>query len=210
MSDVKSLGTVITRLEDLFQRFNDRFFEGKLEAPVIAVSPNHTGKTYGWCTTYKAWKNDPESEDGYYEINLCSEHLKRPFEHVCGTMLHEMVHLFNLYQGVQDVSRGSTYHNKRFKEAAEKRGLSIAKSQKYGWTITTLNEEGAEFVESLNQGAFDFFRTPIPAFMKKNGGRGSGSSRKYVCPKCGAIIRATKEVRVICGDCDVEFDLVEE
>lgn len=32
------------------------------------------------------------------------------------------------------------------------------------------------------------------------------SSRKYVCPMCGCIIRATKEVHVICGDCNVEFE----
>ena len=32
------------------------------------------------------------------------------------------------------------------------------------------------------------------------------SSRKYVCPVCGCIIRATKEVHVICGDCNVEFE----
>ena len=25
------------------------------------------------------------------------------------------------------------------------------------------------------------------------------------CPRCGAIIRATKEVHVICADCDCEF-----
>ena len=29
---------------------------------------------------------------------------------------------------------------------------------------------------------------------------------KYVCPKCGAIIRATKQVNVICGDCNVPFE----
>lgn len=31
------------------------------------------------------------------------------------------------------------------------------------------------------------------------------SMRKYVCPKCGCIIRATKEVNIICGDCKVAF-----
>ena len=32
-------------------------------------------------------------------------------------------------------------------------------------------------------------------------------SIKYVCPKCGAIIRATKKVNVVCGDCDVAFEI---
>ncbi len=29
---------------------------------------------------------------------------------------------------------------------------------------------------------------------------------KYVCPVCGTIIRATRQVNVKCGDCDVAFE----
>ena len=40
------------------------------------------------------------------------------------------------------------------------------------------------------------------------GGRSTSKNRsiKYVCPKCGAIIRATKQVNVVCGDCNVPFE----
>lgn len=31
-------------------------------------------------------------------------------------------------------------------------------------------------------------------------------SIKYVCPVCGTIIRATRQVNVKCGDCDVAFE----
>ena len=37
-----SLKPVIAELETLFSRFNARFFENKLESPVITVSPDHT------------------------------------------------------------------------------------------------------------------------------------------------------------------------
>ncbi len=39
-------------------------------------------------------------------------------------------------------------------------------------------------------------------------GRTTSKNRsiKYVCPHCGAIIRATKQVNVICGDCNVAFE----
>ena len=33
------------------------------------------------------------------------------------------------------------------------------------------------------------------------------NSRKYVCPKCKTIIRATRAVNVVCGDCDIPFEL---
>ena len=36
--------------------------------------------------------------------------------------------------------------------------------------------------------------------------KASCSSKKYVCPCCGLIIRATKEVHVICAECDREFE----
>lgn len=41
------------------------------------------------------------------------------------------------------------------------------------------------------------------------GGRSTSKNRsiKYVCPKCGAIIRATKLVNVVCGDCKVAFEI---
>ena len=37
-----SLKPVIEELETLFSKFNKAFFEGKLEKPVITVSPDHT------------------------------------------------------------------------------------------------------------------------------------------------------------------------
>lgn len=132
-----SLKPVIEKLESLFSSFNQKFYNGELQTPVITVSPDTTKGAYGWCTSWKAWSNlDPDSKttdisqmskadldamqnEGFYEINICAEHLARPFEQVAETLLHEMVHLYNLQIGVQDTSRNGTYHNKKFKEAAE-------------------------------------------------------------------------------------------
>ena len=41
-----SLKPVIAELEDLFSKFNARFFADKLEKPVITVSPDHTRGAY--------------------------------------------------------------------------------------------------------------------------------------------------------------------
>lgn len=125
-----SLKPVIDELETLFSKFNKAFFEGKLEKPVITVSPDHTRGAYGWCTAWKAWQ-DGTKEGGYYEINLCAEYLNRPFEETCGTLLHEMVHLQNLQDNVQDTSRSGSYHNRKFKETAEAHGLTVEKGEKY-------------------------------------------------------------------------------
>lgn len=47
-----SLKPVIEELENLFSKFNARFFDGGLEKPVITVSPDHTRGAYGWCTAW--------------------------------------------------------------------------------------------------------------------------------------------------------------
>lgn len=196
-----SLKTVIGKLESLFDNFNQKFFNNELKRPVITVSPDVTKGAYGWCTSWKAWKED-EDPDGYYEINLCAEYLNRPFEDTCETLIHEMVHLINLQNGIQDTSRSGMYHNKKFKEVAEQHGLIVEKSSKYGFSITKLSDEAAEYIQSLDGQGFKLSRTKIPKLKTSS----SSSSRKYVCPNCGTIIRATKEVRVICSDCNVEFE----
>lgn len=198
-----SLKPVIDELETLFSKFNARFFENKLERPVITVYPDHTRGAYGWCTSWKAWQNGAK-EGGFYEVNLCAEYLNRPYEETCSTLLHEMVHLLNLQDGVQDTSRSGTYHNKKFKETAEAHGLIVEKGEKYGWHKTSLSPEALEFVQSLGKQGFTLVR-PRPLGLKGSSKSGGSSSRKYVCPCCGTIIRATKEVHVICAECEVEF-----
>lgn len=60
-----SLKPVIEELENLFSKFNARFFADKLEKPVITVSPDHTRGAYGWCTGWKAWKAG--EDEGHYQ-----------------------------------------------------------------------------------------------------------------------------------------------
>ena len=191
-----SLKPVIEELENLFSKFNARFFDGGLEKPVITVSPDHTRGAYGWCTGWKAWKAG--EDEGHYEINLCAEYLNRPFEETCGTLIHEMVHLQNLQDGVQDTSRSGTYHNKKFKETAEAHGLTVEKGEKYGWHKTTLSPEALEFVQSLGKQGFTLVR-PRPLGLKGSS-KGGSSSRKYVCPCCGAISQAVKTPALQAGN----------
>lgn len=202
MNDV-SIKSAIDKLESLFSKFNEHFYEGKIEKPVITISPDSTSGSYGWCTCWKAWAKADSEEDGYYEINMCAEHMNRPFKEICTTLLHEMVHLWNLQNDIQDTSRSGTYHNKKFKTVAEEHGLIIEKDDKYGWTKTSLNEETEIYVASLDDNGFGLYRKLA---LNTSTSKSKQSTRKYVCPNCGCIIRATKEVRVMCVDCDVEFE----
>jgi rubrerythrin len=99
------------------------------------------------------------------------------------------------------------YHNKRFKDTAEAHGPTIGKHDRYGWTITITPETGAWLEEALVGEAIQAARLPEGGGNGKTAGRKSKHrSIKYVCPECGTSIRATREVNVVCGDCEVPFE----
>lgn len=201
----------INNLEQLFDQFNKYLFEGELEKPIITIQADTTAGAYGWCTTQKIWKSEKIDEEtgevlhseDYYEINICAEHLNRSIKEVCATLIHEMVHLDNLYDGVRDTSAGGRYHNKKFKETAEAHGLIIDKDARYGWTITHLAEETDKWIdENVKIKGFDIARA-------KKIKRGSGAAKKYnyyACPCCGNKFYSIYNINATCDDCGCAFE----
>ena len=117
-----------------------------------------------------------------------------------------------LLERIQDCSRGNTYHNKRFKAAAESRGLQVSHHEKYGWSITAPTEQLIDF--AIDNGLTDILinrNESLAGFGITGTGTHNGStstrvvkpssSRKYICPCCGNSVRATKAVRIACLDC---------
>lgn len=129
--------------------------------------------------------------------------LDRPFGETCCTLLHEMAHLYNAQSGIQDTCRSGLYHNKQFKRAAEEHGLVVSKDMTYGFNTTRLDDEASHFIASMKDVDFQLYRK-----KRQNVNRAGQKSptRKYVCPRCGLIIRATREARVLCMACGVEFE----
>ena len=70
--------------------------------------------------------------------------------------------------------------------------------------MTKLNDEAQEFIRKMNDAGFGIYRDSAAKIKTKK--TSSQSSRKYVCPCCGLIIRATKVVRVQCMDCEMEME----
>ena len=190
----------VKKLESLYEAFNKEFYNNELEA--VTITYKEDIKAYGYITTNKVWSKVDEEEGKQYEINISSNSINLGFEKVCGTLLHEMAHLYNLEHGIKDTSLNG-YHNTRFKATAENHGLSISKHDKYGWTITELAPESKEIVEKYHVD----FETKRHV-KQERGVTKKVVSYKHVCPICGAIARTTKDsIHLVCGDCEVPMEI---
>lgn len=207
------------QLEKMFRALNTRYFEGKLEEPIITLQD--TPQAFGHVTCGKTWT---AGEKQKHELNIATRTLHRPIEEVTATMLHEMVHIWNIQQGVQDCSRNNTYHNKKFRDEAVKRDLDIQHHERYGWTITSPTPALCDYIISQGWTDFDMHSGGgLVAIGKTPGGKQKGgegnedeepkkkpsSTRKYMCPKCGCSCRATKALNLLCEDCMEKMVLAE-
>lgn len=213
-------------LEYGFEKINERYFGSAL--PPIVITIMSSPRSNGHFTTGKEWRL---SEERLNEINISAEHLDRPIENIMATMCHEMVHYYCQLNGIKDVSSNGRYHNKLFKEEAEKRGLIISCGQYIGWSITEPSDEFIQFVNEVGiakpmdinrDGATVDVATLIGllgGLKGNNGVDGQGmpiakkktSTRNWICPCCGAKLRTTKaDMNIICGDCMENFVMVEK
>ena len=204
MKPLTSYNRAAGYLNKIFDLLNAEFFESSLSRPTITIQS--TPKAYGHFSLKEdTWVSKMGAS---HEINIGAGTLARPIEETCATLLHEMVHYWNYVMGVQDCSRGNTYHNHRFKEAAESRGLVVNRSEKCGWAHTAPGDALLTFVLEngltdilINRNEFTGFH--IPGTGTNNGGGAptitppkTSRSRKYICPCCGMSVRATRIVHI--------------
>lgn len=213
MKQLTSYNRVAGYLNKVFDLLNAEFFENALSRPTITIQS--TPKAYGHFSLREdTWVS---KLGGTHEINIGAGTLSRPIEEVAATLLHEMVHYYNYEMGIQDCSRGNTYHNRRFKEAAEARGLIVTHSDKYGWSHTSPSDRLLEVILDNDLTDILINRNEYTGFRITGTGTHSGagtvlppkrsSTRKYICPCCGMSVRATRAVNVACMDCDMPLVL---
>lgn len=213
MKELTSYNRVTQYLNKVFKLINSEYFDNELEMPTITIQS--TVGAYGHVTTSKVWKT--ESGKASYELNIGADYLDRPIENIVATLIHEGCHLYAMQNGIKDTSNRGVYHNKRFKALAEDRGLIIEKHSRYGWTITTPSEATINFcIDNDLQEVLITRHTGITFTGVGTGKNGNGTpvkptapkkgnSIKWICPCCGAIVRSTKILNIVCGDCDEKF-----
>ncbi|MBA9086485.1 hypothetical protein FHR92_002963 [Fontibacillus solani] len=209
-------------LHRAFRFLNKGFFSNNLPEPAITIQTGGKRSTMGWCSPEPIWL-DAEGKIKMYEINIAAEFLNIDFFETMDTMLHEMVHLYNKIHGIQDVSRGGQYHNKKFRDECLRRGFyyeSNEPDKKVGWSYAKISEETKAKIDKfdIDRNVFIIARNTFGNIVKdspdssdseasgeeESEGRGKRKShiRKYECQSCGISVRASKKVNIRCADCD--------
>ena len=194
-------------MQGMYSRINEKFFNNELEKVIITFESGYKKGAYGWIKNVKDWKQETRKEQTErYSINLSSDYLNRSREQIISTLMHEMCHLYALQKEIQDTSRSGIYHNKKFKAIAEEHGRDVQEADNIGWSVTSLKPETREWLkENCNFSEITIYKEkPLVADRIA---KPKQSSRKYVCPCCGLIVRATKECRIQCVECDKEMEI---
>lgn len=201
-ADPMKMSETIAALEDIFDKLNTIYFEGKLPKPVITVQT--TPKAYGHCSTKKIWKAG--ETEGMYEINLGAEYINRAKEETCATLLHEMVHLYCNENEISETCQKGRYHNKTFKAECEARDLEVEYDRANGYSHTIATET---FKAKLTEAGVDLTVRFARIMPKGKAKAERAKAHAYVCPICGQTVRTTSELTLTCGVCEVPMGRVD-
>lgn len=204
-----SIGNTINELYRIFSLLNEKFFDKKLEEPIILIQSKRK-MTLGSCSVNRVWEHkETDKSPKKYEITISAEHLNRTIEEIVATLLHEMIHLYCSVTDIKETSNNHVYHNKKFKIEAEKRGLIISHAESIGWSITTLQDSTKDLIKTfkVDETVFEYYRKSLSFSSLPKTPIEKTPRNKYIC-KCGTKLSSKKELNITCGDCNSPFDKV--
>lgn len=193
MSDITSSKDFEAELTRIFNRFNHHFWNDELPEVIISFKP--TRNAYGHLSIEKVWVSN--EYDSKYEMNISAYTINRKPEEICATILHEQCHLYCRINNINETSNNFRYHNALFKRIAETHGLSCKKYKYYGWSNTSLSEDGIKYVKKLNIKQFSF------KYIKPSK---KVQLSRFVCPACEKTKAwVSSPQNLICGNCFVKL-----
>lgn len=202
------IGIALDELYRIFNILNNTYFNNNLPVPMITIQKTKRGGNLGWFTLDPLWE-DKQGEEKKYEINICAEYLNRELHEIVCTLQHEMIHYANKLADVKDCN--GQVHNKKFKNLAESVGLIVEKSKKYGYGHTSCSDGFKDFIENKvkpDEDSFVYFRNII--LTEKESKPKEKKIFNYTCPKCEEKIKAKKDRKILCVECECEFEMEDE
>ena len=192
--------------EQMFAYFNKNLFAGGLP-PVILNFSRHA-KALGFFAPER-WEKGRAGGDVKHEISLNPSHLgsRKPIE-TAGTLVHEMVHLWQQEHGRP--SRAG-YHNEEWAAKMEALGLVPSSTAapggaRTGQRMSHYMAKGGAFERAFRAmpAAFSLpWSCEEPERAKKKTER---NKVKYTCPGCDANVWGKPELGIVCEECDERFE----
>jgi hypothetical protein len=179
----------ICELHKIFHLLNKEIFSNELPEPAITIQNRGKRNALGWCSINPIWV-DNEDKGQKHEINICAENANISVIQIAEIMLHEMAHYYGDLHEIKTTSRNGNFHNKKYKELAEKFGLLVTKTKKYGYSETKLGENTLNLINQANfdQEAFLLRRIDDEGQINKKKG-----SIKYTCPDLVELLDVLKK-----------------
>lgn len=203
MTNEKVTLTQFEAIQKIYDYFNEHLFDGILNNCILNFS--RKSKAYGFFAPER-WNKIGNAELKLHEISLNPEHLKREPKAVIGTLVHEMVHLWQ-----QDFGKPSPgYHNKEWAAKMKTVGLYPSNTGAEGGKETGKNcshyiIEGGEYDHFYNEMPTEFLY-PFVCAAEFNIKKASKNKVKYTCPSCNTNIWGKDGLRVECENCDEHFE----
>lgn len=189
MKVTTKMSRATAQVERMFKSLNEALFEGMLPTPILYFHDQHQSRT----SKEEKWESQGKLR---YEIGLSLDAINLSIEELTSELLHEMIHLYCHENGINDTSRGGTYHNGQFKEVAENYGLICNKDEKRGWT-TTPSDELIELIADQGWTEIRIIRDDT-VIEKAQKDRSTKTLYLYGCPQCGPRMWATRNVGFLC------------
>ncbi len=135
MKNVHDTSTQLHYYYNLFDVINKKLFDSKLPPITLNIIPS--SRPYIHYTPTGLWQQGDRNR----VVNISRYVMTLPvIEHI-NLAVHCAVHIYNdSVLNIQDTSGNTqSYHNKYFRQAAERRGLIAIRHKKYGYSKTTAN-----------------------------------------------------------------------
>lgn len=217
-------------LQDAYDFFNRVLFDDEL--PQCLITYQRHKNTYGYYLPKSFVNSDKEQTD---EIAMNPRYfLTRTEDDVLSTLVHEMVHLKQHHFG--KAGRGR-YHNRQWadwmldiglipsdtgeeggKQTGDSMSHYIEPNGRFAQAYQDIKEQGFELIwkdrnadgisEYIEKGGDIVELTDIIELTEDESDEKPKSTReKYSCPSCGNNAWGKPSMNIICGDCNVSFEL---
>lgn len=139
-----------------------------------------------------------------HEILVCENDLFNNDKRLLIDILCQIIQIIILPYGIKAYNRG-VYMNKSVAKYFHQYGIKTIRT-KYGFEPVNCEEK---YIKELSQ--YEFGKNDIQLYTPSSAltnGRKQSSTRKYICPGCGNSFRATKNINMLCLDCNQIMKLV--